>query len=157
MTTGVTMTKAAVIAHLDKRIGGGLDEFRGLLQAASPGFRTTRRPEMSKSTMARTGSADLFAESLHVLADLEAAADSALRSEALPTSNVGTLLGGVHAFADALPIPGRLGVATAEKFKIELKSKMPWGVDGGDSTPTEIFEVRCHSGAARVCQPDGAA
>jgi len=88
MTTGVTMTKAAVIAHLDKKFGGGLDEFRGLLQAASPGFRTTRRPEMSKSTMARTGSADLFAESLHVLADLEAAADSALRSEALPTSNV---------------------------------------------------------------------
>jgi len=103
------------------------------------------------------GSADLFAESLHVLVDLEAAADSALRSEALPTSNVGTLLGGVHAFADALPIPGRLDVATAEKFKIELKSKMPWGVDGGDRTPTKIFEVRCHPGAARVCQPDGAA
>ena len=65
------------------------------------------------------GSADLFAESLHVPVDLEAAADGALRSEALPTSNVGTLLGGVHAFADALPIPGRLDVATAEKFKIE--------------------------------------
>jgi len=56
MTTGVTMTKAAMIAHRDKRFGGGLGEFRGLLQVASPGFRTIRRPEVSKSTMARTGS-----------------------------------------------------------------------------------------------------
>jgi len=71
--------------------------------------------------------------------------------------NVGTLLGGLKAFADALPFPDRLDVATAEKFKIELKSNMPWGFDGGDRTPTEIFEVRCHSGAARICQPNGAA
>ena len=71
--------------------------------------------------------------------------------------NVGTLLGGDNAFADASPTPGRLDVATAEKFEIELKSKMPWGVDGGDRTPTKIFDVRRHSGAARICQPDGAA
>ena len=103
------------------------------------------------------GAADLVAERLNIPVDLEAAADTALRGEALPTSNVATLFGGVNAIADALPIPGRLDVATAEKFKIELKSEMPWGVDGGDRTPTKIFEVRCHSGAARFGQPDGAA
>jgi len=103
------------------------------------------------------GAADLVAERMNIPVDLEAAADTALRGEALPTSNVATLLGGVNAFADAPPIPGRLDVAMAEKFKIELKSEMPWGVDGGDRTPTKIFEVRCHSGAARFGQPDGAA
>ncbi len=101
--------------------------------------------------------------------------------------NVGTILGGVTAFADASPTDGRLDVgvvqakskadwmrvaargvtgrvggspfvevATAEKIKIELKSKMPWEVDGGDKTPTKSFKIKCLPGAIRICQPSEA-
>jgi len=127
------------------------------------------------------GAASLVANSLHIPVDLEAAVDvrATIRKARMApvevnvepegrewfsgeatcvlVDNVDTVLGGVNAFADASPIPGRIDVATAEKFKIELKSKMPWGDEGGDRTPTEIFEVRCHSGAARVCPLSGAA
>jgi YegS/Rv2252/BmrU family lipid kinase len=100
--------------------------------------------------------------------------------------NVGTILGGINAFADASPTDGRLDigvvhagsrsdwvrvaarrvtgrvdrspfveVATAKKIKIELKSKMPWEVDGGDKTPAKKFKIQCLPGAIRVCQPEG--
>ena len=98
--------------------------------------------------------------------------------------NVGTILGGINAFADASPTDGRLDigvvhagtrsdwvrvaarsvtgrvdrspfvdVATAEKIKIELKTKTPWQVDGGDKTPAKKFKIRCVPGAVRICQP----
>jgi len=44
-------------------------------------------------------------------------------------------------------------VATAKKIKIELKSKMPWEVDGGDQTPSKKYKIRCLPGAIRICQP----
>ena len=98
--------------------------------------------------------------------------------------NVGTILGGITAFADASPTDGRLDVgvlqaksradwvrvaarsvtgridrspfvdvATAKKIKIELKTKTPWQVDGGDQTPAKKFKIRCVPGAVRICQP----
>jgi len=98
--------------------------------------------------------------------------------------NVGTILGGITAFADASPTDGRLDVgvlqaksradwvrvaarsvtgrvdrspfvdvATAKKIKIELKTKTPWQVDGGDKTPAKKFKIRCVPGAVRICQP----
>lgn len=56
MTTGVTMTKAAMIAHRDKRFGRGLGEFRDVVEAGGPGFRTARHFELSESNRLRTGS-----------------------------------------------------------------------------------------------------
>ncbi len=48
-------------------------------------------------------------------------------------------------------------VATAKKIKIELESKMPWEVDGGDKTPAKKFKIECIPSAVRVCQPGGVA
>jgi len=98
--------------------------------------------------------------------------------------NVGTILGGIKAFADSRPTDGRLDIgvvqaksrsewvrvaargltgrvdrspfvviATAQKIKIELKSKMVWQIDGGDKAPAKKFKIRCIPAAVRICQP----
>jgi len=171
MTTGVSMTKAGTTAHRDERIGSSLGEFRGLLQDGSPGFRTTRRPEVSKSNQGPDGFRKMIDDGVACVlmlgsditvrpsidATVGDGVDHVLRSGALPTDDVGTFLGVVDAFADTPPIPGHLDFATAGKFKIEPESKMPWGVDRGDRTPTKIFDALRHSGAARICQANGAA
>jgi len=62
MTTGVSMTKAGMIAHRDERFARGLGEFRDplpaggwRLEAGGPGFVAARSFEVSKSNQAPDG------------------------------------------------------------------------------------------------------
>ena len=89
MTTGVSMTKAGKFVHLDKSFGGGgggaLGEFRDPLEAGDPGATVVDAVDQVPLGIMPAGAANLVAKRLHIAVDLEAAVNTALRSEALPT------------------------------------------------------------------------
>ena len=96
--------------------------------------------------------------------------------------NVGTILGGITAFADASPTEAasmsassgpdphqwvgssrgpsrgrrapRSSSVDSREDQIELNRKIPWQVDGGDrGNDDDSYTVRCRAGAVAVCRP----